>query len=468
MSSDEKLDVSRIEMLGQWEKLLDVKIKDQLPKNMEMLELLLRDGLQHAATHIPTQAKLWYADQIVKAGYKRIEVTNFSHPVLMPQSSDAEEILAQVCMLDSVKENKPLLKVYGMTKAAFERVADCAQKGYPPHSVAFTISTEDLHGRRNSGRCREEYWEEIPEFVRIAKENGFKADMAIACVYGSPCAGPVPIENTFELMDRGLDWGIRDFTPCDTTGECNPLRSYLYMAALVDRYSKHDNEMTYRIAHFHEGRGMSLANTIMAILGGARIVEASLGLGGGQPQFVVDGVPGLGSGPTYDMSMEKGNCPTEDVLVMLDEIGIDTGIDIDKMLQLGRVFEWTMGRSLPVWTTKSGRPIKQPTQWNIAEGNLAYLPPYGPLQIFRAEPSLYRPATAEFIAKQFEGRKLRWDPWEEKVKQADELTRGKPAIHSHGGNVPGKTGFVYDPEKASKRWFLLPKKIEEKAEKKKK
>ena len=427
-------------------------MRKMLPEKVEMLELLLRDGLQHSPKYIPVQAKLWYADHFVRAGYKMIEVTNFGHPALLPQSSDAEEILRQVSLLDSVKENGVHLKTYGMTKAAFERAADCAQKGYPPSSVTFTISTEDLHGRRNSGRTREEYFEEIPEFCRIARENGFSIDMAIACVYGSPCAGPVPIENTFELIDRGLDWGIRRFTPCDTTGESNPLRSYEYMAALVDRYTKYDDEMKYRLAHFHEGRGMSLANTFAAILGGARIVEASLGLGGGQPSFVVDGVPGLGSGPYYDNSMEKGNCPSEDALVMLDECGIDTGIDIDRMLQVGRVFEWTMGRTLHPWCTKSGRPIKQPVEWCIPEGNIAYIPPYGPPEIYWADPSRYKPASASFIAKQFEGRKLRWDPWEENVKKVEEEEKGKAAVYSHGGRE-----FVRAPEAAPRRWFLLPK-----------
>jgi len=427
-------------------------MRAQLPEKMQMLELLLRDGLQHAPKYIPVQAKLWYADQFVKAGYKMIEVTNFSHPVLMPQSQDAEESLRQVSLLDSVKENKVHLKCYGMTKAAFERAAQCAQDGYPPHSLTFTISAEDLHCRRNSGRTREEYFDEIPDFVRIAKENGFEADMAIASVYGSHCAGPVPIENTIELMERGLDLGIRRFTPCDTTGECNPLRAYEYMAALVDRFEKHDDEIQFRIAHFHEARGMSIANTTAAIMGGARIVEASLGLGGGQPAFVHEGVPGLGSGPLYTNSWEVGNCSSEDILVALDEMGVDTGIDIDKMLQLGRVLEWTMGRTLPVWCTKAGRPIKQPVEWSIGEGNLAYIPPYGPPEIYWADPSRYKPATASFIAKQFEGRKLRWDPWEDKVKKVEEEEKGKTAIYSHGGHE-----FVRAPETAPKRWFLLPK-----------
>ena len=86
------------------------------------------------------------------------------------------------------------------------------------------------------------------------------------------------------------------------------------------------------------------------------------------------------------------------------------------MLQLGRVLEWVLGQSLRVWTTKAGRPIKQPVEWNIPENNLAYVPPYGTPEIYWADPSRYKPASASFIAKEFEGRKLRWDPWEDKVK----------------------------------------------------
>ena len=384
-----------------------------LPSEITMLELLLRDGLQHASKVIPTEGKIWYADQLVKAGYKHIEVTNFGHPAILTQTRDAEEVLEAVHKLKVVQQEKPHLKCYGMTRKAFERAADMAQKGYPPSSLAFTISAEDLHGRRNSGRTRQEYLQEIPQFIKIAEANGFEIDMAIACTYGSPISGPVPIENTFELMDWGLDHGIRNFTPCDTTGESNPRRSYEYMCALVNRYQKHDDEIKYRISHFHECRGQSLANTYAAILAGARIIETSLGMGGGQPAFMVDGVPGKGSGPLYTNSWEVGNCPSEDALVMIDEMGIETGIDIDLILQLGRVFEWTMERSLPVWTTKAGRPIKYPVEWCIPPNSLEHIPPYGPTQMFWASPEKYIPASSEFIQREFEGRTYKWGKCDE-------------------------------------------------------
>ena len=143
-------------------------IKGELPKKVTMLELLLRDGLQHISRIIPIEAKVWYAEQLILAGYRHIEVTNFGHPRIMVQFRDAEETLERVHKLKIVQEEKPHLKCYAMTKKAFERAADMAQKGYPPSSCAFTISAEDLHGRRNSGRTRKEYLKEIPEFIKLS------------------------------------------------------------------------------------------------------------------------------------------------------------------------------------------------------------------------------------------------------------------------------------------------------------
>ncbi|MBI2859718.1 MAG: hypothetical protein HYX90_11650 [Chloroflexi bacterium] len=386
------------------------EMRKHLPKKVDMLELLARDGLQHANHIIPSETKVWFIEQFIKAGYKNVEVTNFTHPKTVPQHVDAEDILQKVWQIDQVKKGEVKLVCYGMTRKAFERAAQAKQEGYGPHSVAFTISTEDIHCKRNAGRTREEYFDDIPEFVKTAKANGFEIIMALACVYGSPCAGPVPIENTIELMERGLDLGIRRFTPCDTTGEANPLRAYEYMSTLVDKFGKHDG-VKFRVAHFHDARGQGLANYLACIMAGATTIETSLGQGGGQPAFLVGGIPGLGSGPIYTNSDIVGNGATEDILVMLDEMGIDVGVDIDRMLQLGRVLEWVYQEPLRPYTTKSGRPIKYPTEWNLSTTNLDYLPPYK--EGYWAAPGKYKPASAEALEKEFKGRKFRWDPFEQ-------------------------------------------------------
>jgi hydroxymethylglutaryl-CoA lyase len=186
------------------------------------------------------------------------------------------------------------------------------------------------------------------------------------------------------------------------------------MAALVDRFGKYE-DVSFRIAHFHESRGMSLANYVASILGGATIIETSLGQLGGQPAFLVDGVPGIGTGCLYTNSDIVGNGSTEDVLVMLDEMGLQTDIDIDKVLQLGRVLEWVFERPLRPNCTKSGRPIKQPVKWCIPSTSLEFLPPYN--ESCWASPEKYEPASLDFIEKEFKGHKLRTDPWKNKVKR---------------------------------------------------
>ena len=376
----------------------------QLPDKVEMVELFARDGLQNEPKTLPTEGKLWFIEQFILAGYKTVEVTNFTVPRFLPQFRDAEELLKRVHQNPKVKEGKVHLKCYGMTVRAFERAADAAQKGYGPSSVAFTVSAEDRHGMWNSSRTRAEYSKDWPEMVRLGKEYGFEVDMAIATVYGSPMIGPVPIEHTIKLMEQGLDIGIRRFTPCDTTGESNPLRTYEYMSSLVDRFKKYDNEIRYRLCHVHTTRGMGLANTLAAILAGARIIETALGQLGGQPAFIVDGVPGCGTGTLYkdwpdpagslykdfpDLETQRadvtgplytdtnlvGNTSSEDTLVMLDEMGIDVGVDIDRMLGLGRVLEWVLEKTLPPYCTKAGRVIKKPVRWN-EKPTLDFVPPF--------------------------------------------------------------------------------------------
>lgn len=379
-------------------------MRGQLPEKVEMLELFARDGLQNESKTIPTEAKVWFIEQSIIAGYTTVEVTNFSVPRYLPQFKDADEVLRMVHQIPRVKEGKVHLKCYGMTVKAFERAAEAAQKGYGPSSMAFTVSAEDRHGMWNSSRTRAEYSKDWPAMIKIGKENGFEVDMAIAAVYGSPMIGSVPISHTIELIERGLELGIRRFTPCDTTGESNPVRTYEYMAALVDKFGKFDNEVRFRICHFHNTRGMGLANTVAAILGGARIIETALGQLGGQPAFIVDGIPGCGTGtlykdwpdacgslnkdcpdletkrtdvtgPLYTDSNLVGNSSTEDTLVMLDEMGIDVGVDINRMLGLGRVLEWVLERDLPCYCTKAGRVPNKPVRWNW-KPTLAYVPPF--------------------------------------------------------------------------------------------
>lgn len=331
-----------------------------LPKKVELCELLARDGFQNFNRVIPTATKVFFINEAAKAGFKTVEVTNFSHPDYLPQHRDAEEVLKRIKRVPGVT-----YKCYGMTDKAFERAVKAKEGGYGPDVMAFTISASPAHNRRNANRTHEEYYQQIPRWVKMAHSVGIKVNAAIASVFGCPITGPVPMENTFRIIDKCLSLGVDECTPCDTTGEASPDRVYQFYTRLREMFPRENVHM----AHFHEARGMALANYLAALQAGVTKLEASLGQLGGQPAFIVDGVPGLGTGPNYCPSDLVGNGSTEDLVVMLDEMGIETGVDVDRVLELGRILEWCLETSLRPYTTKSGRIPKKPVKWDV-------IPPY--------------------------------------------------------------------------------------------
>ena len=329
-------------------------MKLQLPKKVNFTELFARDGLQNETSFMSTDAKIYYINKASELGFQCVEVTNFAHPTYMPQFRDAEEVLKRI-------DRKPgvVYKCYGMSDKAIERAVKAKEEGYGPDVLAFTFSMTESHSLRNAGRTHAEYWKQIPGWVKILHSAGIKADFAMAGVFGCPIEGCVPIERPLEFIERALEMGLDSATPCDTTGEASPDRVYEFYTRLREKFPKED----VHVAHFHDSRGMSMANYLTALTAGVTHIETSIGQLGGQPAYMLDGVPGIGTGLNYCPSDIVGNGSTEDALVMLDEMGIETGIDIDGVLELGRVLEWSLGRDLRPYTTKTGRIPKGPTQW---------------------------------------------------------------------------------------------------------
>jgi hydroxymethylglutaryl-CoA lyase len=328
----------------------------KLPKKVEVTELFARDGLQNETCFFPTDAKVWFIDQITELGFPVVEVSNFSHPVYLPQFKDCEEVLKRI-------KRKPgvVYKCYGMTDVALKRAAKAKEEGYGPDVVSFTFSMTNEHSLRNAGRPIEKYWTQIPEYVKILHDAGIKADFAMACVYGCPLTGPVDPEIPLSFIERALEMGCDSATPCDTTGESTPLITYNFLSKCKERFPNED----VHVGHFHDSRGMAMANYYTALLCGVEKVEMSLGQLGGQPNFIQNMVPGKGTGKNYCPSNITGNGSTEDGLVMMDEMGIETGIDIDGVLELGRVLEWSLGRDLRPYCTKTGRIPKGKTGWGV-------------------------------------------------------------------------------------------------------
>ena len=326
----------------------------EYPKKVVLSDITVRDGFQHEEKFIPTAAKLWVAEQLVLAGFKRIEVTNFGSPKGMPQFQDADELMKR---LRGSKKVGLLLKDVELTaitirERAVERAIQARREGYGPDRILFMVSTSESHHKVNSGLSLADYWKMCEQYIPLAHEAGMKVCGTVSTIWGCPIEGPTELAKAVEFTRRWLEIGADDIEHADHDGSAPPNKVHEYfsmiLAAIPDP-AKH-------LAHFHVTRGWGLANVLAALTAGITHFESTLGGIGGQPANFVDGVPVAGTGEYYyqDPSI-TGLVATEDLVVMLDEMGIDVGVDVDKVLKLGRMVERIVGRRLRSECAHSGR-----------------------------------------------------------------------------------------------------------------
>ena len=326
----------------------------EYPKKVVLSDITVRDGFQHEEKFIPTAAKLWVAEQLVLAGFKRIEVTNFGSPKGMPQFQDADELMKR---LRGSKKVGHLLKDVELTaitirERAVERAIQARREGYGPDRILFMVSTSESHHKVNSGLSLADYWKMCEQYIPLAHEAGMKVCGTVSTIWGCPIEGPTELSKAVEFTRRWLEIGADDIEHADHDGSAPPNKVYEYfsmiLAAIPDP-AKH-------LAHFHVTRGWGLANVLAALTAGITHFESTLGGIGGQPANFVDGVPVAGTGEYYyqDPSI-TGLVATEDLVVMLDEMGIDVGVEVDKVLKLGRMVERIVGRRLRSECAHSGR-----------------------------------------------------------------------------------------------------------------
>ncbi|MCL4501458.1 MAG: pyruvate carboxyltransferase [Deltaproteobacteria bacterium] len=324
------------------------------PKKVVLGDITVRDGFQHEEKFIPTAAKLWVAEQLALAGFKRIEVTNFGSPKGMPQFKDADELLKR---LRGSKKVGHLLKDVELTaitirERAVERAIAARREGYGPDRILFMVSTSESHHKVNSGLSLADYWKMCEQYIPMAHEAGMKVCGTVSTIWGCPIEGPTELKKAVEFTQRWLEIGADDIEHADHDGSAPPNKVYEYFSMILDAIpdpSKH-------LAHFHVTRGWGLANVLAALTAGITHFESTLGGIGGQPANFVDGVPVAGTGEYYyqDPSI-TGLVATEDLVVMLDEMGVEVGVDVDKVLKIGRLVERIVGRRLRSECAHSGR-----------------------------------------------------------------------------------------------------------------
>jgi hydroxymethylglutaryl-CoA lyase len=330
------------------------------PKKVELADITIRDGFQHEETWIPTSAKLWIAEELILAGYRRIEVTNLGNPKGMPQFADAEALIEEIRTSKRIAKHAGDLELTAITirERAVDRAIELKKEGSGPDRILMMVSTSASHMKKNSGLDHAGYWAEAERSIRKAHDAGLKVNGTVSTIWGCPIEGPTRLEDAVTFTKRFLEIGADDIEHADHDGSAPPNKVYEYYSMILDAIpdtSKH-------VAHFHVTRGWGLANVLAALQAGIVRYESTLGGIGGQPANFFEGSPVAGTGRYYYQDPNNvGLVCTEDLVVMLDEMGIETGIDVDRVLAAGRMNERIVGRRLRSETLKSGRIPKKAT-----------------------------------------------------------------------------------------------------------
>ncbi len=324
------------------------------PKKVTIGDITVRDGFQHEEIFIPTESKLWVAEQLILCGFKHIEVTNFGNPIGMPQFKDADNLMKG---LRESKKVKDLLSDVQLTcvtirERAIERAIQAKKEGWGPDRILLMVSTSETHHKKNSGLSLDEYWKMSEEWIKKANDVGMTVNGTVSTIWGCPMEGPTEMSKALEFAQRWLDIGASDVEHADHDGSASPDRVYKYCSMLLDKFQNPDKH----IVHFHTSRGWGLANVLAALQAGMTNFESTMGGIGGQPANFISGVPVAGTGSYYYKDPNiVGLVSTEDMVVMMDEMEIETNLDIDKILETGRMVERIVGRSLRSECIKTGR-----------------------------------------------------------------------------------------------------------------
>ncbi|MCX6273043.1 MAG: pyruvate carboxyltransferase [Bacteroidetes bacterium] len=313
------------------------------PKKVTIGDITVRDGFQHEEIFIPTEAKIWLAEQLILAGFKG-----------MPQFRDADEVMKSLRNSKRIAHliNGVSLTVITIRETAIERAIQARKEGFGPDRILLMVSTSESHHIKNSGLSLDEYWKMAEKYIPLAHDAGLKVNGTVSTIWGCPIEGPTEMKKAVEFAKRWFDIGANDVEHADHDGSASPDRVYDYYSMLLDAIPRPEKQ----IVHFHTTRGWGLANVLAALQAGMVNFESTMGGIGGQPANFVSGVPVAGTGRYYYKDSNiVGLVSTEDMVVMMDEMGIDTQLDVDKVLEIGKMVERIVGRRLRSESIKTGR-----------------------------------------------------------------------------------------------------------------
>jgi hydroxymethylglutaryl-CoA lyase len=305
----------------------------ELPRAVRIREVGPRDGFQNEPEVIPTERKIELIDALARTGLRRLEVTSFVRADVIPQLADAAAVLEGVSIPEGVSVSVLVPNERGLD-AALEHRARIEE-------INVFLSASETHNRKNVNRSIEESLAGLQVVLGRAREEGLRCEGIVSTSFGCPYEGHVAPARVLEIAARLRDFGAQEVGFGDTTGMANPAQVSEFFALARERLGARPPEVELT-AHFHNTRGAGLANALAALQAGVTSFESSFGELGGCP------VP---AGAT-------GNIATEDLVSMLHEMGIATGIDLPALIACARRAQEILGRPLGSHTLVAG-----PVDW---------------------------------------------------------------------------------------------------------
>jgi len=288
-----------------------------LPDRVRICEVGPRDGLQNESTVLPVEVKAEFVARLVDAGHTIIETTSFVHPKWVPQLADAEALLTAIRPAAGVRYPVLVPNERGLDRALDLGVRDIAVFG----------SATETFARRNLNRTVDESLQMFAPVVARAQEAGLSVRGYLSMCFGDPWEGEVPVARVTEIAARMMGLGCTELSIGDTIGVATPGR----VVVLLDALSAAGIAVSQIAVHFHDTYGQALANTLAALRRGVTTVDASAG--------------GLGGCPYAGSA--TGNLATEDLLWQLEGLGIATGVDLQKMVEVSLWIARELGRPSP-------------------------------------------------------------------------------------------------------------------------
>jgi hydroxymethylglutaryl-CoA lyase len=279
-------------------------------------EVAPRDGLQNEET-IPTDAKVRLIDALSGTGVRRIEAVSFVHPRAIPQMADADEVWARVDRHPEIRYSALIPNTRGAQRAL--------AAGF--REIEVVVSASDTHNRRNLNRSTDESLDDIASLIPLIHDAGATVEVIVATSFGCPFEGDIDPDRVAAIVSRVRADGADRIAFGDTTGMATPRRVRDLLSAVRPD-----------LLHFHNTRGTGLANILTALELGITEFDASVGGIGGCPY-----APGA-----------SGNVATEEVVHMLHDMGLDTGIDLDRLISTAETAEKLLGRTLPSGVLRAG------------------------------------------------------------------------------------------------------------------